>query len=91
MNDEVNSSDDELWQFPCDFAFKAMAYNQAGAEDKVVAVIQQFIPGDYIPRLRPSKNGKYVSVTVNFKATSKQQLNQIYLAVNQLACVKVCL
>lgn len=81
----------KLWQFPCDFAFKAMALAKEGVENEVVTVIQQFVPGDYSPKLRPSKNGKYVSITINFTATSRQQLDAIYVAVNQLDSVKVCL
>jgi uncharacterized protein len=49
------------------------------------------VPGDYVPKLNPSKNGNYVAVTVTFTAQSKDQLNTIYLAVNELDCVKVCL
>lgn len=86
-------SDEEfdLWNFPCDFMFKAMAYANQSAEEEIVSVINKFVPGDYIPKLNPSKNGTYVAVTITFKATSKQQLDEIYLAVNALECVKVCL
>ncbi len=81
----------DLWNFPCDFMFKAMAYANQGAEDQIISVINKFVPGDYIPKLNPSKKGNYVGVSVTFKATSKQQLDEIYLAVNALECVKVCL
>ena len=82
---------DDLWQFPCSFTFKAMAYANRSAEDEIIAVIQKHIPGDYIPKLNPSSKGTYVSVSVTFTANSKQQLDEIYLAVNALDCVKVCL
>jgi uncharacterized protein len=84
-------SDDSLWQFPCQFMFKAMAFANTGAEDEIIQVIQRFIPGDYTPKLNPSKTGKYVGVTVTFTATSKQQLDDIYVAVNALENVKFCL
>ncbi len=84
-------SEDELWQFPCDFMFKAMAHANRNAEDEIVSVINRHIPGDYVAKLKHSKNGNYVAVTVNLIATSKQQLDEIYLAVNELDCVKVCL
>jgi len=84
-------SEDELWQFPCDFMFKAMAHANRNAEDEIVSVINRHIPGNYVAKLNHSKNGNYVAVTVNFLATSKQQLDEIYLAVNELDCVKVCL
>lgn len=88
---DENTSIDDLWQFPCDFMFKAMAHANQNAEDQIVSVINRHVPGDYIPKLNPSKNGTYVGVSVTFKASSKQQLDEIYLAVNALDCVKVCL
>ena len=81
----------DLWEFPCDFMFKAMAHANQDAEKSIVAVINRFIPGDYVAKLNPSKKGNYVGVSVTFKATSKKQLDEIYLAVNELECVKVCL
>jgi len=82
---------DELWQFPCQFPFKAMAFANEGVEDEIVAVIQKHIPGDYTPKLNPSSKGTYVSVSITFTASSKEQLDLIYVAVNALDCVKVCL
>ncbi len=84
-------NNEELWQFPCDFMFKALAHANCQADEKIVSVINQFVPGDYVPKINPSKNGNYESVTVTFRASSKQQLDEIYLAVNALDCVKVCL
>lgn len=81
----------DLWKFPCDFMFKAMAHANQSAEDRIISVINQFVPGDYVPKISPSKKGNYVAVTVTFKASSKEQLDEIYLAVNKLDCVKVCL
>lgn len=82
---------DELWQFPCDFLFKAMAYAHQDAESQVVEVIQGFVPGDYSPIIKPSSKGTYVSISISFTASSKAQLDDIYRAVNALDCVKVCL
>ena len=86
-------SDEEfdLWNFPCDFMFKAMAHANQDAEEKIISVINSFIPGDYVAKLNPSKKGTYVGVSITFKAASKEQLDEIYLAVNALECVKVCL
>lgn len=81
----------DLWNFPCDFVFKAMAHANCNAETHVISVINKFVPGDYIAKLNPSKKGTYVAVSVTFIATSKNQLDEIYLAVNELDCVKVCL
>ena len=58
----------DLWQFPCQFVFKAMAYSGEGVEDKIVSVIQRFVPGDYCPKLKPSSKGTYTAVSVTFTA-----------------------
>ncbi|MET1256801.1 YbeD family protein [Aliikangiella maris] len=84
-------SHDDLWQFPCQYLFKAMALSKEGVEDEIVAVIQKFVPGDYTPKLNASKKGNYVAVSVTFQASSKQQLDEIYLAVNAIESVKFCL
>ena len=91
MLEGIDMSNDDLWDFPCDFMFKAMAHANQQAEDQILSVINQHAPGDYAPKLNPSKNGNYVAVTVTFRATSKEMLDEIYLAVNSLECVKVCL
>jgi len=68
-----------------------MSENSDNTPDKIVAVIQKHIPGDYVPQLKPSKKGNYISVSINFVATSKPQLDQIYQEVNDIEDVKFCL
>lgn len=88
---EINEESIDLWKFPCDFMFKAMAHADRNAEVHIITVINQFVPGDYVAKLNHSKKGTYVAVSVTFTASSKSQLDEIYLAVNALDCVKVCL
>jgi len=80
-----------LWQFPCEFLFKAMTVAEKGVEDEIVAVIQRHAPGDYSPTVKASRNGNYFAVSVKLTAQSKQQLDQIYREVNALSRVKFCL
>lgn len=95
MSDKLDKSEEELveelWNFPCDFLFKAMAVSDKNAEDDIVMVIQRHAPGDYTPNIKPSKKGNYISVSVTFMATSKQQLDNVYMEVNALEHVKFCL
>ncbi|MDH5432727.1 MAG: DUF493 domain-containing protein [Gammaproteobacteria bacterium] len=81
----------QLWQFPCDFLFKAMAFAQDGVEEQIIAAIQKHAPGEYIAKSKPSRNGNYVAVSVNLVAKSKDHLDKIYREVNALDCVKLCL
>jgi len=47
----------------------------------VVQIVRRHCPelGEGSSTTRPSKNGKWLSVTVTFQATSKMQLDSIYM------------
>jgi putative lipoic acid-binding regulatory protein len=66
--------------FPCDFQVKAMGLSEPGFDALVVEIVRRHC-GDIregAVSSKPSKNGKYVSVTVSFQAESMDQLNAIY-------------
>ena len=81
----------DLWKFPCNFAFKAMTLALDGIENNIISAIQQQVPGDYTATLKPSRGGKYLSVTVKIYLTDKQQLDNIYKAVHAVEGVKMML
>jgi len=81
----------QLWQFPCDFTFKAMAQAIDGIENNVVCAIQKHAPGNYNALLKESRGGKYLSITVNIHITSKSQLDNIYKDVIAVHGVKMLL
>lgn len=81
----------ELWKFPCNFAFKAMTLAQEGIENKIISAIQKHVPGDYTATLKPSRGGKYLSVTVKIHLTNKVQLDGIYKEVHAVEGVKMLL
>lgn len=75
MNDETT-----LLTFPCKFSVKVMGKNKADFVSKVLALIACYAgiiaPNDY--KIRPSKNNKYLAITVTILATNKKQLDAIY-------------
>ena len=85
------SEQDDLWQFPCQFTFKAMTEAISGIEDEIVTAIQQHAPGDYTANIRESRGGNYFSVTVSIHVSSKDQLDAIYRDVHALTGVKMLL
>ena len=87
----MSEENKDLWQFPCDFAFKAMTMAIEGIENNVVSAIQKHVPGDYSATLKQSSGGKYLSVTVNIHLTSINQLNNIYKEVHAIEGVKMLL
>ncbi|MDH3713231.1 MAG: DUF493 domain-containing protein [Gammaproteobacteria bacterium] len=72
--------DDTLFDFPCDFPIKAMGQASAGFEAVVLEIVQRHAPdlGEGAVRTRPSRNGRYLAITITIRARNKQQLDAIY-------------
>ncbi len=87
----MSDSTDDLWNFPCNFPIKVMGVAKDQLLIDVLIVIQKHAPGDYIPEVKPSRTGKFHSITVNFMAQSKDQLDTIYRELNDLELVRVIL
>ncbi len=73
-------SEETLLEFPCLFPLKVMGLNQPTFEQYVVEIVRIHAGSAAISKVntRPSRNGRYIAVTVNFTATSKPQLDDIY-------------
>ncbi len=71
---------DSLIEYPCDFPLKVFGKQQPGFAQAVLAVVMQHDPdfnADKI-EMRASKTAKYISLTCNIRATSRQQLDALY-------------
>jgi len=76
-------SDETLLEFPCRFPIKIMTRADVDLHPLVMEIVvphAEGITADDIS-FRPSKNGNFIAVTVTIDATSKQQLDTIYLAL----------
>jgi uncharacterized protein len=66
--------------FPCDFPIKVMGRKQPGFAQAVAEVVRRHAP-DFDPatiEMRPSRQGRYLSVTCIVRATSREQLDALY-------------
>jgi len=76
----MTQDNQELLTFPCRFPVKAMGLNTpafvAHVKSLIVAHAQDNETVDV--QSRPSKAGRYLSVTVTLTATSKAQMDAIY-------------
>ncbi len=74
---------DTLFEFPCEFAIKAMGLATPEFDALVVELVRRHAPdlGEGSVATKPSKNGRYLSVTVTINATSREQLDAIYQAL----------
>ncbi len=72
--------DDQLMEFPCRFAIKAMGLAQDDFDVLVVSLVRQHVTdlSEGAVSTKPSAAGKYLSVTVTFEAKSREQLDNIY-------------
>jgi uncharacterized protein len=69
-----------LFEFPCDFPIKVMGRRTDDFRSLVLGIVQKHA-GSIDPaniEERPSKDGKYLSLTCTFKAQSKDQLDALY-------------
>ena len=72
-----------LIEYPCDFPIKILGRTQAGFAQSMLEVVRAHAPdfdGSTIA-MRTSKKGKYLSVTCVVRATSREQLDELYRAL----------
>jgi uncharacterized protein len=69
-----------LLTFPCVFPIKVMGRREDGFAQSVSEIVRRHA-GDFDPgtlEMRPSRNGRYLSLTVTINARSKAQLDALY-------------
>ncbi|TCS72118.1 hypothetical protein EDC61_10632 [Sulfuritortus calidifontis] len=85
--------EDTLLEFPCDFPIKIMGERTDDFAQTVVGIVLRHAP-DFAAetvQMRPSKAGNYLAVTCTIRATSKSQLDALYLELTAHPMVKVVL
>lgn len=84
---------DTLLEFPCDFPIKIMGKADDTFAEVVISIVTKHAPDFDATRmeLRASSGGNYLSVTCTIVATSKPQLDAIYMDLTAHPMVKVAL
>jgi hypothetical protein len=84
---------DSLIQYPTDFPIKIVGINQAGFEAQIAQVLRTHAPDFDVTsiQVRESRAGKYLSITATINATSRGQLDALYLALTSHPMVRVVL
>lgn len=84
---------DTLLEFPCEFGIKAMGESSDNFDTIVVSIVRQHVKdiAEGAITTKQSSGGKFTSVTVNFQATSKAQLDAIYRQLSDHEAVKYIL
>jgi len=66
--------------FPTEFPLKIMGRREGGFTKAVIEIVLRHAP-DFVPgtiETRPSREGKYLSLTATINATSREQLDALY-------------
>ena len=69
-----------LLTFPTAFPIKIMGRRESGFTSAVLEIVRRHAP-DFAPgslETRPSRQGKYVSLTATVNATSQEQIDALY-------------
>ena len=71
---------ESLLEFPCRFPIKAMGRADDTFQSLVVEIVRRHAPDldEELVRVRESRGGKWLSVTVTIQAADQDQLDAIY-------------
>lgn len=74
-----------LLEFPLDFPVKVLGRTQPGFAQEVLELVLQYAPDFESSQMhmRPSREGKYLSLTCTIRATSQAQLDALYQALTR--------
>ena len=77
----MTDESDALFNFPCQFPIKIMGRCDCELEILVVEVVNRHVSNlsENAVTTRPSTKGNFLSVTVTITATSREQIDNIYL------------
>ena len=83
------SEQETLLEFPCDFPIKAMGRADGDFESLIITLVRKHAPDlhENAVKSRDSSGGRFLSVTVTIRATSREQLDNIYRELT--ACKQV--
>jgi uncharacterized protein len=82
-----------LLEFPCAFPLKIMGETHEAFQSVVIDIVSKHAPDfdSTTLEVRASSGGKYVSLTCTVTATSKPQLDALYMELTGHPLVKVVL
>lgn len=93
MSDEEMAQDELLWDFPCDFPIKTFGPAVPEFPERVMEMVRVHAPDtpDEALSCKTSSGGRYYSVTVVVRATSRAQLDDIYRRLTSSELVTMAL
>jgi len=82
-----------LIDYPCDFPIKVMGLRVDGFVEAMASIALRFDPAFEVARIeqRLSSGGRYLGLTLTVRATSREQLDELYRTLSTHPMVKVVL
>ena len=82
-----------LIEYPADFPVKVMGKTQAGFAQSILAIVKRHAPDfdETTVGMRSSREGKYLSLTFDIRATSREQLDALYTELSEHPMVSMAL
>ncbi|MFB6434777.1 MAG: DUF493 family protein YbeD [Candidatus Malihini olakiniferum] len=81
----------ELISFPCPITYKVIGFAHPELADRVVEVLQRHKMSDYSTLVKPSRKGKYHSISITITATHIEQVETLYEELGDIDIVRVVL
>jgi putative lipoic acid-binding regulatory protein len=72
-----------LMEFPCDFPLKVFVKPESDVDQQILTLLEPHVgalPLSAVQR-KVSRTGKFISLTVNFTATGKPQVDAVFAAL----------
>jgi putative lipoic acid-binding regulatory protein len=90
---DMSTPTESLIEYPSDFPIKVMGQMHDDFAQTIVEVVVQHDPTFHAGKMemRPSAKGSYLSLTVTVRATSREQLDNLYRALSSHPMVKIVL
>ena len=85
--------EDSLIEYPSDFPIKVMGKQHPDFAQTLTEVVLQYAPDFDVAtvEMRPSKAGNYLGLTFTVRATSREQLDDLYRALHGHPMVSIVL
>lgn len=85
--------EESLIEYPSDFPIKVMAHSHPDILDMLAELVLEHDPvfNRETVEMRPSSKGNYVGLTLIVRATSREQLDNIYRALHAHELVRIVL
>lgn len=86
-------AEESLIEYPSDFPIKVVGIMQDQFAQTIVELVVEHDPEFHAGKIemRPSSQGKYLSLTLTIRATSRTQLDNLYRALSSHELVKFVL